>query len=100
MPNISVRDIAYKNEKMILYLALFGRGIYILDDYSTLRTFDKKEEKSKLFCPRDGYYHNQKNTSRSQKKSQGDNYFVTENPPFGVEFTYYLNEKNPLKKGN
>ena len=98
MPNISVRDIAIqKKEKMILYLQLLEEGIYILDDYATLRTFNNKEEKSKLFSVRDGYCYNQKNI-RSKKASQGDNYFVAENPPFGVEFTYYLNEKILSKK--
>ena len=99
MPNISVRDIAIQKRENDLVLGTFGRGIYILDDYSALRTFDKKEEKSKLFCPRDGYCYNQKRIlGGSQKASQGDNYFVAENPPFGVEFTYYLNEKILSKK--
>ena len=99
MPNISVRDIAIQKRENDLVLGTFGRGIYILDDYSALRTFDKKEEKSKLFYPRDGYCYNQKRIlGGSQKASQGDNYFVAENPPFGVEFTYYLNEKILSKK--
>ena len=33
-----------------------------------------------------------------KKASQGDNYFVADNPPFGVEFTYFLKEKYSSKK--
>ena len=99
MPNISVRDIAIQKRENDLVLGTFGRGIYILDDYSALRTFDFKEKTSKLFSARDGYRYNQKRIlGRSKKASQGDNYFVAENPPFGVEFTYYLNEKILSKK--
>ena len=40
-----------------------------------------------------------KKTARGRKKaSQGDNYFVADNPPFGVEFTYFLKEKYSSKK--
>ncbi|OUV75458.1 MAG: glycosyl hydrolase, partial [Flavobacteriales bacterium TMED123] len=99
MPNISVRDIAIQKRENDLVLATFGRGIYILDDYSALRTFNNQEKKSKLFSARDGYRYNQKRIlGGSKKASQGDNYFIAENPPFGVEFTYYLNEKILSKK--
>ena len=99
MPNISVRDIAIQKRENDLVLATFGRGIYILDDYSALRTFNYAEEKSTLFSARDGYCYNPKRIlGGSKKASQGDNYFVAENPPFGVEFTYYLNEKILSKK--
>ena len=99
IPNISVRDIAIQKRENDLVLATFGRGIYILDDYSALRTFNYTEEKSTLFSARDGYRYNPKRIlGGSKKASQGDNYFVAENPPFGVEFTYYLNEKILSKK--
>jgi hypothetical protein len=94
MPNISVRDIVIQKRENDLVLGTFGRGIYILDDYSALRTFNNKDKKSKLFSPRNSYWYKQKRILGSGKKaSQGDNYFVADNPPFGVELTYYLNEK-------
>ena len=50
---------------------------------------------------------NKKTTWRKKKASQGDNYFVADNPPFGVEFTYFLkenihqkNQKERKKKEN
>ena len=94
MPNISVRDIAIQKRENDLVLGTFGRGIYILDDYSALRTFNKIDKNSKLFSPRDNYWYKQKRIlGGSKKASQGDNYFVADNPPFGVEFTYYLKDK-------
>lgn len=99
MPNISVRDIAIQKRENDLVLGTFGRGIYILDDYSALRKFNHKDKKSKLFTPRDSYWYKQKRILGGGKKAaQGDNYFVADNPPFGVEFTYYLNEKILSKK--
>ena len=94
MPNISVRDIAIQKRENDLVLGTFGRGIYILDDYSALRTFNKIDKNSKLFSPRDSYWYKPKRIlGGSKKASQGDNYFVADNPPFGVEFTYYLKDK-------
>ena len=102
LANISIRDIAIQKRENDLVLGTFGRGIYILDDYSSLRNFDSSnlENEAKLFVPRDSYWYKQKRTLGGRKKaSQGDNYFVADNPPFGVEFTYFLKEKYMSKKG-
>ena len=101
LPNISVRDIAIQKRENDLVLGTFGRGIYILDDYSSLRNFNPSniENEAKLFSPRDSYWYKQKRPLGGRKKaSQGDNYFVADNPPFGVEFTYFLKEKYSSKK--
>ena len=47
IPTISVEDIAIQEREEDLVLATFGRGFYILDDYSTLRTVDEKFMKKK-----------------------------------------------------
>ena len=102
LPNISIRDIAIQKRENDLILGTFGRGIYILDDYSSLRNFNISniETEAKLFAPRDSYWYKQKRTLGGRKKaSQGDNYFVAENPPYGVEFTYFLQDKYISKKG-
>ena len=94
LPNISVRDIAIQKNENDLVLGTFGRGIYVLDDYSSLRTFNSKAMNSELFTPRNGYWYKQKRIlGGGRKAAQGDNYFVADNPPFGIEFTYYLNDK-------
>ena len=77
-------------------MGTFGRGIYILDDYSSLRNFKPSEiqKEAKLFKPSNtNWYFEKRILGGSKKASQGDNFFIAENPPFGVVFTYYLKEK-------
>ena len=96
LPTIPVRDLAIQKRENDLVLATFGRGFYVLDDYSALRkvssaTLDKE---AILYTPRKGYWYKQQRVLGGGKvASQGDNYFVADNPPFGVEFTYFLKEK-------
>lgn len=101
MPTISVRDLAIQKRENDLVVGTFGRGIYILDDFSSLRNFQAStyEKEAKLFNPRDGYWYQQKRVlGGSKKASQGDNYFLADNPPFGVEFTYFLKDAYISKK--
>jgi photosystem II stability/assembly factor-like uncharacterized protein len=99
LPNISVRDLAIQKRENDLVAGTFGRGIYILDDYSSLRTFDPTQEKeAQLFTPRAGkWYTPRRVLGGSKKAAQGDNYFVADNPPYGVEFTYYLQDNYKTK---
>lgn len=96
LPTISVRDLAIQKRENDLVAGTFGRGIYILDDYSALRNFDtdKIETEGHVFNPRKGdWYIPQRPLGGGKRASQGDNYFVADNPPFGVEITYFLKEK-------
>tara|TARA_Y100001978_G_C23698597_1_gene439256 strand:+ start:350 stop:3616 length:3267 start_codon:yes stop_codon:yes gene_type:complete len=96
LPNISVRDLAIQKRENDLVLGTFGRGIYILDDYSCLREFKNLEisNEAVLFDSRNTHWYIQNRVLGSTKKaSQGDNFFVADNPPFGTIFTYYLSEK-------
>lgn len=95
MPNISVRDLAIQKRENDLVLATFGRGFYILDDYSSLRALSKEtlNKEAELYQPRKSYwYFPQSPLGDDGKASQGDQYFIADNPPFGAEFTYYLKE--------
>ncbi len=101
LPNISVRDLAIQKRENDLVAGTFGRGIYILDDYSSLREFDpnKKDKEAQLFTPRTGKWYMERRTlGWGKKAAQGDNYFVADNPPYGVEFTYYLKDDYKSKK--
>ncbi len=97
-PNISVRDLAIQKRENDLIAGTFGRGIYILDDYSSLREIDTDLD-AQLFTPRDGdWFMERRVLGGSKKASQGDNFFVADNPPFGVTFTYFLKENFQSKK--
>lgn len=97
-PNIAVRDLAIQKRENDLIAGTFGRGIYILDDYSCLREINPFEE-AQLFKPRDGKWYIERRPLGSAKKGyQGDDFFVADNPPFGVEFTYYLKDSYKSKE--
>ncbi|MFQ5430180.1 MAG: WD40/YVTN/BNR-like repeat-containing protein [Phycisphaerae bacterium] len=97
MPTIAVRDIAIQRRENDLVLATFGRGFYILDDYTPLRQLKNEvlDRDAFVFAVKDALRYVQ--TSRlggsSGKGWQGESYYVAANPPFGAVFTYYLKEK-------
>ncbi len=91
MPDIAVRDINIQKREKDLVIATFGRGIYILDDYSALRqlTADKlKNTEAILFPVRDALMYIQK----GDRYGTGSAYFQAPNPPFGANFTYYVKD--------
>ncbi|WP_109301302.1 glycosyl hydrolase [Aquimarina sp. AU474] len=96
MPTISFRDIAIQRKENDLIGASFGRGFFILDDYTSLRnvTEAKLKEEGVLFPVRDAWWYIPRpNLSFDDKKgSQGASHYVAPNPDFGAVFTYYLKD--------
>ncbi len=95
VPNIPFRDLAIQKRENDLVGATFGRGFYILDDYSPLRGLNEEKLKSEalLFPVKDAWWYVEKRTlGRGAKASQGDAFYTAPNPPFGAVFTYYLAE--------
>lgn len=99
LPTIAVRDLEIERRENDLVLATFGRGFYILDDYSVLRTF-KKEDVSKpalLFPVKESLIYVERYPLGLRDKGHlGSSYFSTPNPKPGAVFTYYL--KDDIKK--
>jgi photosystem II stability/assembly factor-like uncharacterized protein len=98
VPSIPFRDLAIQTRENDLVGATFGRGFYILDDYSALRHVSEQSlaQDADLFPVRDAWWYIPRRTlGYGEKASQGDSYFVALNPPFGATFTYYL--KDPLE---
>ena len=93
LPTIAVRDIAIQRTENDLVLATFGRGFYVLDDYSPLRTAKREtliQSASMLFPVKDALMFNRSNSSFSG--SQGAGFYTAPNPAYGATFTYYLKE--------
>jgi len=90
IPTIKVPDIVIQERENDLVLATFGRGFYILDDYSSLRMVSKEflDKDAFIFPVRDALMYIQK----SGRYGQGAAYFKAPNPDFGAVFTYYLKE--------
>jgi len=98
VPTISFRDLAIQTRENDLVGATFGRGIYILDDYSPLRevTGDMLANDATLFPVRRAHWYIPRRPHACVQPgcvdSQGDAYYVAPNPDFGALFTYYLPE--------
>lgn len=90
MPSIPVRDIAIQKRESDLAIATFGRGFYIMDDYSPLRYVNKDilSKDAYIFPVKDAMMYIQSDT----KYGQGSTYFVAKNPEFGAVFTYFLKD--------
>ena len=99
LPTIAVRDIEIQRRENDLVLGTFGRGFYILDDYSVLRTF-KKQDLTKpaiIFPVKESLIYVERfPLGLRDKGHMGSNYFATPNPKPGAVFTYYL--KDDIKK--
>src|SRR5262249_44325473 len=85
MPTIAVHDLEIQRRESDLVAAPFGRGFYVLDDYSPLRhlTPELLAREGTLFPVRKTYRY-------EPADDAGTSSFTTRNPPFGAVFTYYL----------
>jgi len=93
MPVIAVRDLEIQRRENDLVLGTFGRGFYILDDYSPLRGLDEAAlgQEALLFPVKRAWMYVQDAPLGLRGKAfQGDAFFAAPNPPFGAVFTYYL----------
>jgi photosystem II stability/assembly factor-like uncharacterized protein len=98
IPTIAVRDLAIQRRENDLVVGTFGRGFFILDDYSPLREFNREEEAT-LFAVKDAWMYMVTYPLALREKSfQGDSYFTAPNPPFGAVFTYYLKDELQSRK--
>ncbi|MFA6957204.1 MAG: glycosyl hydrolase [Thermoanaerobaculia bacterium] len=103
LPTITVRDIAIQKRENDLVLATFGRGFYVLDDYTPLRTATPELLKgdAHLFgSPKTAWLFAPSTPLGIPAKAfQGENFYTAPNPPFGAVFTYYLKDEiKTLKK--
>jgi photosystem II stability/assembly factor-like uncharacterized protein len=101
LPTIPVKQIAIQKRENDLLLATFGRGFYILDDYSLLRNIAPQDlEKEALLFPvkHAAMYIQSRPLGMRGKGFLGEQYFAADNPPFGATFTYYLKDAYKTKK--
>jgi len=92
-PTIAVRDLEIQARENDLVVGTFGRGIYILDDYTPLRTAESELGEFELFDPRDPWLYIEGDLWGGEEKgSLGHEFFTAPNPPFGAVFTYYVKD--------
>ena len=89
LPTIAVRDIAVQKRENDLVLATFGRGFYVLDNYSPLRELARLGAvEGAFFATRPGLLFQQASIGGTDYK--GAQYYKAKNPDVGITFTYYL----------
>jgi photosystem II stability/assembly factor-like uncharacterized protein len=92
LPTIPVRDLAMQEREHDLVLATFGRGYYVLDDFSPLRqasaaTFGKDAH----IFPTKPAVIELPETGRA-RGFQGEQFWMGENRPSGATVTYWVKE--------
>ncbi|WP_066627345.1 WD40/YVTN/BNR-like repeat-containing protein [Labilibacter marinus] len=96
IPTIAVKDLAIQERENDLVLATFGRGFYVLDDYSPLR--DLSEEltttEAHLFPIKNADLYIQ----TGKIYGQGATYYGASNPAYGATFSFYQKEVPKTKK--
>lgn len=95
VPTIPFRDIELHRRDDDLVGATFGRGFYVLDDYSSLRDIAGavKANANTLFSVRDAWWYVPSVPMQAKgMPTLGSTSYVADNPPFGAIFTYYLHE--------
>jgi photosystem II stability/assembly factor-like uncharacterized protein len=95
MPTIAVRDLNIQKRENDLVVGTFGRGIYILDDYTPLRLVKPEllRQDATVFPIKDALMYIQSQPLGGRGKSfQGERYYTADNPPFGATVTWYLKE--------
>ena len=94
IPTISFRDIKLHRRDDDLIGASFGRGFFVLDDYSPLRGLDEDalEAGPSMFGVRDAWWYvpNEPMQAAGQP-TLGSSAYRAPNPPFGATITYFLN---------
>ncbi|MBD1208346.1 MAG: glycosyl hydrolase [Ignavibacteria bacterium] len=101
LPTIAVREVVIQKRENDLVLGTFGRGFYILDDYTPLRNVSSEAlaKDATIFPIKPAllYIPARPNSGKS-KGHLGDSFFTADNPEYGATFTYYLNTAPKTKK--
>lgn len=96
LPTIAVRDIAIQERENDLVLGTFGRGFYVMDDYSALRNVENANptNTAAIYPIRDALmWEKSMPLGLPGKAFQGDNFYSADNLEPVALITYYYNEK-------
>jgi len=101
LPTIAIRELEIQRRENDLVAASFGRGFFILDDYTPLRTLGEEllAKDAHLFPIKKALLYIQASPLGGEDQAfQGAGFFTAPNPPFGATFTYYLKEGMKTRK--
>jgi photosystem II stability/assembly factor-like uncharacterized protein len=95
LPTIAIKDMAIQTRENDLVLASFGRGFYVLDDYSPLRNLNSENlnKTGYIFPIRTALeYIESSPLGLTGRSSQGSGFYLADNPVFGATFTYHIKD--------
>ncbi len=95
VPTIAFRDLQIQRRENDLVAGTFGRGIYILDDYTPLRFIDADllDAEAATFPVKTAFqFLRSSDLGWGEKGTFGDGLFAAPNPPFGAVLTFYLRD--------
>jgi photosystem II stability/assembly factor-like uncharacterized protein len=95
LPTIAVYDLDIQEREVDLVAATFGRGFYVLDNYTPLRTLSKENlsQKAHLFPVKDALLYIQADPLGLDGTGfQGHNMWAAQNPSFGATFTLHIKD--------
>jgi photosystem II stability/assembly factor-like uncharacterized protein len=93
MPTISVRDIKLHAQSGDLVAATFGRGVYVLDDYTPLRALTASTAAEGIMPVRDTWWFVPHQVAQAAGRPElGSDDFTLENPPVGALLTYFVRD--------
>ncbi|ADR20372.1 hypothetical protein MATR_20090 [Marivirga tractuosa] len=93
VPTIPFRDIELHERDNDLVGASFGRGVFVLDDYSSLREASKvtNSNTNSLFPVRDAWWYVPNVPMQAKgNPTAGSSKYTAPNPPYGALLTYYI----------
>ncbi len=96
MPPATVMDLDIQRRENDLVVSTFGRGVYILDDYSPMRYLSKEtlKKEAEVFPIKDAQMFIPANPFGFRGVGfQGASFYTAPNPEVGATITYYLKEK-------
>ncbi len=95
LPTIAIRDMEIHQRDNDLVLATFGRGYYVMDDYTSLRNLKAKDLEQPAFISpvrKSWMYVESLPLGVGDKGFQGESYWNVSNPKVGATFTYYVKD--------
>lgn len=96
IPPAMVMDLQIQKRENDLAVSTFGRGVYILDDYTPLRYLSNEALKkdAEIFPIKDALMFIESNPLGFKGVAfQGASFYSAPNPPLGTIFTYYIKEE-------
>ncbi len=95
LPTIAVRDMEIQKRENDLVIATFGRGFWVLDDYSILRDLNKEniDKKALIYPISDAYiYLEASPMGYGGVGFQGASFYSAKNPKMGAKIYYQIKE--------